>query len=129
MGYHSIQKANYMKKSLIKNDYVIPNDDSSLREFLLEVKTNASDVINKMGDKGFLAGIYYDEKHVLVAVTEKRKKIDIDGVTKEDIFLTLKKKESRNLKVFLKYNGPIKAPITKDQEIAKIEIYVKNILV
>ena len=39
MGYHSIQKANYMKKSLIKNGYVIPNDDSSLREFLLEVKT------------------------------------------------------------------------------------------
>ena len=46
-----------------------------------------------------------------------------------DIFLTLKKKESRNLKVFLKYNGPIKAPITKDQEIAKIEIYVKDDLV
>ena len=78
MGYHSIQKANYMKKSLIKNGYVIPNDDSSLREFLLEVKTNASEVINKMGDKGFLAGIYYDDKHVLVAVTEKRKKTEID---------------------------------------------------
>ena len=31
-----------------------------------------------MGDKGYLAGIYYDDKHVLVAVTEKRKKIDID---------------------------------------------------
>ena len=78
MGYHSIQKANYMKKSLIKNGYVIPNDDSSLREFLLEVKTEASEVINKMGDKGFLAGIYYDDKHVLVAVTEKRKKTEID---------------------------------------------------
>jgi glycine dehydrogenase subunit 1 len=75
---HSIQKANYMKKSLIKNGYVIPNDDSSLREFLLEVKTSASEVINKMGDKGFLAGIYYDDKHVLVAVTEKRKKTEID---------------------------------------------------
>ena len=31
-----------------------------------------------MGDKGFLAGIYYDDKHVLVAVTEKRKKQEID---------------------------------------------------
>ena len=40
------------------------------------------------------------------------KKTDIDGVTKEDVFLTLKKKEARNLKVFLNYNGPIKAPIT-----------------
>ena len=57
------------------------------------------------------------------------KKSDIDGVTKEDVFLTLKKKDARNLKVFLKYNGPIKAPITKDQEIANIEIFVKDKLV
>ena len=57
------------------------------------------------------------------------KKTDIDGVTKEDVFLTLKKKDARNLKVFLKYNGPIKAPITKDQEIANIEIFVKDNLV
>ena len=47
------------------------------------------------------------------------KKNEIEGITKEDIFLTLKKKEARNLKVFVKYNGPIKAPIVKDQEIAK----------
>ena len=57
------------------------------------------------------------------------KKTEIDGVTKEDVFLTLKKKEARNLKVFLKYDGPIKAPITKDQEIAKIEIFVKDNLI
>ena len=57
------------------------------------------------------------------------KKTDIQGITKEDIFLTLKKKEARNLKVFLKYNGPIRAPISKDQKIANIEIYVKNDLV
>ncbi len=57
------------------------------------------------------------------------KQNNINGVTKEDIFLTFKKKEARNLKVFLKYNGPIKAPITKDQEIAKIEVYLKEDLV
>ena len=57
------------------------------------------------------------------------KKTDIEGKTKEDIFLTLKKKEARNLKVFLKYNGPIKAPISKNQEIAQIEVFVKNDLV
>ncbi len=79
MGYHAIQKANYMRKQLIKNGYVIPNDDTSLREFLLEVKTDAAEVISKMGDKGFLAGILYDEYHILVAVTEKRKKIEIDN--------------------------------------------------
>ena len=57
------------------------------------------------------------------------KKNDIKGFTKEDIYLTLKKKEARNLKVFLKYNGPIKAPIKKDQEIAKIEVFVKDDLI
>ncbi len=57
------------------------------------------------------------------------KKTNVEGITKEDIFLTLKKKESRNLKVYLKYNGPVKAPIKKDQEIAKIEVFVKDDLV
>tara|TARA_B100001057_G_scaffold266488_1_gene266642 strand:+ start:867 stop:2018 length:1152 start_codon:yes stop_codon:yes gene_type:complete len=57
------------------------------------------------------------------------KKNNIKGTTKEDIYLTLKKKEARNLKVFLKYKGPIKAPISKDQEVANLEIFVKNDLV
>ena len=57
------------------------------------------------------------------------KKTNIDGITKEDIFLTLKNKEARNLKVYLKYNGPVKAPIEKGQEIAKIEVFVKDNLV
>ena len=57
------------------------------------------------------------------------KKTDIQGITKEDIYLTLKKKEARNLKVFLKYKGPIRAPVSKNQEIANIEIYSKNDLV
>ena len=54
---------------------------------------------------------------------------NINGVTKENIFITLKKKEARNLKVNLKYNGPIKAPIKKDQKIANIEIMVKDELI
>ena len=39
------------------------------------------------------------------------------------------KKEARTLKVFLKYNGPIKAPVEKDQKIGNIEVYVKDDLV
>ena len=57
------------------------------------------------------------------------KKTEINGVTKEDVFLTLMKKEARTLKVFLKYNGPIKAPVEKDQKIGNIEVYVKDDLV
>ena len=54
---------------------------------------------------------------------------EIQGITKEDIFVTLKKKDGRNLKVLLKYQGPVKAPIEKDSEIASIEIYVKDELI
>ena len=54
---------------------------------------------------------------------------NINGVTKENVFITLKKKEARNLKVNLNYNGPIKAPIKKDQKIANIEIMVKDELI
>ena len=46
----------------------------------------------------------------------------VEGVVKEDIYITIFKKELKNLKVFLEYNGPIKAPIKKDQEIGNLII-------
>ena len=57
------------------------------------------------------------------------KKNIIKGTTKEDVFITLSKKDSRFLKVSLDYNGPVKAPIEKDQEIAKLKIYKKDELI
>jgi D-alanyl-D-alanine carboxypeptidase (penicillin-binding protein 5/6) len=50
----------------------------------------------------------------------------IKGITKDDIFITLSKKDSRSLKVEINYEGPIIAPIKKDQIIATINIYSKN---
>ena len=46
----------------------------------------------------------------------------VEGIVKEDIYITIFKKELKNLKVFLEYNGPIKAPIKKDQEIGNLII-------
>ena len=57
------------------------------------------------------------------------KKASIKGTTKEDVYITLSKKDSRFLKVSLDYNGPVKAPIDKDQEIAKLNIYKKDELI
>jgi D-alanyl-D-alanine carboxypeptidase (penicillin-binding protein 5/6) len=56
-----------------------------------------------------------------------KKKI-INGVTKEDIYVTLSKKDSRNFNIILEYTGPIKAPISKDQKIANLKIYKKDTL-
>ena len=46
----------------------------------------------------------------------------LEGVTKEDIYITIGKKEIRNLKVSIKYNGPIKAPVKKGDEIGELII-------
>ena len=46
----------------------------------------------------------------------------LEGVTKEDIYITIGKKETRNLKVSIKYNGPIKAPVKKGDEIGELII-------
>ena len=79
IGYQAIQKASYMKQLLTDNNFNVLNHTSSLREFLIETKKNAEDVILEMGSKGFLAGIKYDDNQILVAVTEKRTKAQIDN--------------------------------------------------
>ena len=78
IGYQAIQKASYMKQLLSDNNFNVLNNTTSLREFLVETDRSADEVILAMGDKGFLAGIKYDENKILVAVTEKRTKAQID---------------------------------------------------
>ena len=78
IGYQAIQKASYMKQLLSDNNFNVLNHTTSLREFLVETDRSADEVIQSMGDKGFLAGIKYDDNKILVAVTEKRTKAQID---------------------------------------------------
>jgi len=79
IGYQAIQKASYMKQALIKNGFNVLNNSTSLREFLIQTKRLSEDIILEMGDKGYLAGIKYSENEILVAVTEKRTKEQIDN--------------------------------------------------
>ncbi len=53
----------------------------------------------------------------------------VKAETKEDVYITLSKKDSRNFKVILDYSGPIKAPIKKDQEIGKLKVFNKDELI
>ena len=50
----------------------------------------------------------------------------VEGYLKEDIYVTIFKKEIKDLKVYLKYNGPLKAPIKKDQEIGNLVLEIPN---
>ena len=50
----------------------------------------------------------------------------VKAITKNDYYLTLNKKDVRNIKVFLEYEGPIEAPIQKDQKIANLVVLNQN---
>ena len=54
------------------------------------------------------------------------RKNKIKAVTKDDYYITLNKKDIRNLKVSLEYNGPIEAPIQKDQKVANLIVLDKD---
>ena len=57
------------------------------------------------------------------------KKKQVDVYVSEDIYKTIKKAQKRLLKVSINYNGPIEAPIKKDQIIGKLNIsYNENII-
>jgi len=50
----------------------------------------------------------------------------IKAVTKEDYYITINKKDIRHLNVKINYEGPIAAPIQKDEKIATIVISKKD---
>ena len=54
------------------------------------------------------------------------KKDFVNGIVKEDVYVTISKKEIKNLKVTINYNGPIIAPIEKDQEIATLIVKIDD---
>ena len=54
------------------------------------------------------------------------KKSKIKAVTQENFYITINKKDIRNLKVMLQYEGPVVAPIEKGKKIAKLIILNKE---
>ena len=54
------------------------------------------------------------------------KKNKIRATSKEDYFLTINKKDVRNLNVSIKYDGPIAAPIQKGEKVAELVISSKE---
>tara|TARA_B100000963_G_scaffold318282_1_gene299284 strand:+ start:5816 stop:6964 length:1149 start_codon:yes stop_codon:yes gene_type:complete len=54
------------------------------------------------------------------------KKDKVKAITKEDFYYTLNKKQVRHLRVSLEYDGPVEAPITKNQKIANLIVFNKD---
>ena len=57
------------------------------------------------------------------------KENSVEAYTKEDIYKTIKKAKKKLLKVVVKYDGPVEAPIKKDQKIATLRVVYDQELV
>ncbi len=57
------------------------------------------------------------------------KKNKVAGYVKDNVYKTIKKGRKKDLKVNIEYQGPIKAPIVKDQELGMLKIYFKDDLI
>ena len=53
----------------------------------------------------------------------------VDVYVNQDIYKTIKKAKKKLLKVSIKYNGPIEAPIKKDQKVGKLKVVYDEELV
>ena len=56
-------------------------------------------------------------------------KDSVSVYTKEDIYKTIPRRKKKFLKVSINYNGPIKAPINKDEIVGKLIVSYKNTLI
>ena len=57
------------------------------------------------------------------------KKEYVQVYTKQDIYKTIKKAKKKLLKVSIKYDGPVEAPIEKDKKIATLKVVYDQELV
>ena len=69
---------------------------------------------------------YSSSSKKIQEINSNPKQNKVKAITKEDYYLTLDKKNIRDLKVFLEYNGPIKTPVQKDQKIANLIVQQKD---
>ena len=82
-------KSEYLKSELLKIDGIsIFNTSDTFNEFVIELKIDVDEFLNKLNEKGFYGGINLsnlDKKlnnKVLISVTEKRTKEDMDNLVK-----------------------------------------------
>ena len=57
------------------------------------------------------------------------KKNNVKVYVKEDIYKTIPKARKKHLKAYIEYDGPVKAPIKKDQKIGSLKVFYKDDLI
>ena len=86
LSNQNYSNANYLKGEISKIDGIeIYNQNPIFNEFVVSFSMNSDEFIDKMQERGFFAGLKLDslfenfESRVLVSVTEKRTKAQMDG--------------------------------------------------
>ena len=105
-----------LTESQVKANYqeLLAKKDQEISELRLKSKTELVDEVSKKDETTF-------ELETWLSNNKK-----IKAITKDDYFITLNKKDIRNLKISLVYDGPIVAPVQKDDKVADLIVYNKN---
>ena len=123
-GYLAVEKYS-LASSMIKNDRRIIAVASGF-----ETKNTRSSESLKILNWGFRNTNTFEiskkGETIFELDTWLGKKNKIKATTKEDFYLTINKKDIRQLNISLEYTGPISAPIDKGAQIANIIISKKN---
>ena len=70
----------------------------------------------------------YQKMNIFKVSSWLGKSTEIDGITKEDVFVTMMKKEARNLKANLKYKAQLKHQLLKIKKLLTL-VYIKDNLI
>ena len=54
------------------------------------------------------------------------KKVRVDVVTSENLYLTIPKRKKKTIKAVLEYDGPIEAPIKKGEKLGLLNVYISG---
>ena len=54
------------------------------------------------------------------------KKENVEVYVKDDIYLTVPKRKKKQVKAYIEYNGPVKAPVEKDSILGELKVYLND---
>ena len=122
-GYLAVEKYS-LASSMIKNDRRVIAVASGF-----ETKNSRSNESLKLLNWGFRNSNTFEiskkNSSIFEIETWLGKKNLIKASSKDDFYLTINKKDIRHLTVSIKYNGPVKAPISNGEKVAELVVKKK----
>ena len=119
-SHHIKNVANYLTRKKIKFIKIREPGGSENSEKIRNLILNNKSAFNKETD--LLLYLSARSENVEIIKQNVGKKDNVKTYIKNDIYKTIPKTKKRLLKVTLNYNGPIQAPIKKDDILGKLKL-------